>query len=110
VVLLGQVVRNLLDNACRHASSTVRVALREQDEIVELRVADDGSGIATADRGRVFERFVRLDEARARDEGGSGLGLAIVRKIVENAHGSIEVVDSDAGGAEFVVRFPRLSD
>lgn len=110
VVLLGQVVRNLLDNACRHAESTVSVALREHDDVVELRIADDGSGIAPDDRGRVFERFVRLDEARARDEGGSGLGLAIVRKIVESFRGSVEVDESAGGGALFVVRLPRLVD
>jgi signal transduction histidine kinase len=110
VVLLGQVVRNLLDNACRHASSTVTVALDEHDDVVELRIADDGSGIAPADRGRVFERFVRLDEARARDEGGSGLGLAIVRKIVETCHGSVSVDDADGGGARVTVRLPRVAD
>ncbi|MBW8751741.1 MAG: HAMP domain-containing protein [Propionibacteriales bacterium] len=109
-VLLGQVVRNLLDNACRHAASTVTVALRELDDVVELEVSDDGSGISVADRGRVFERFVRLDEARARDEGGSGLGLAIVRKIVETSHGSVDVGESATGGALFVVRLPRVAD
>ena len=110
VVLLAQVIRNLLDNACRHAASTVTVALGERDEVVELRIADDGAGIAPDDRGRVFERFVRLDEARARDEGGSGLGLAIVRKIVESFRGSVEVGESDGGGALFVVRLPRVAD
>jgi signal transduction histidine kinase len=110
VVLLGQAVRNLLDNAARHARSTVTVDLDEHDDVVELRIADDGSGIAADDRGRVFERFVRLDEARARDEGGSGLGLAIVRKIVDTANGSVEIGDSDAGGALFVVRLPRVLD
>jgi signal transduction histidine kinase len=110
VVLLGQVVRNLLDNAARHAQSTVTVGLDEHDGVVELRVGDDGTGIATDDRARVFERFVRLDEARARDEGGSGLGLAIVRKIVETCGGSVEVADSEAGGALFVVRLPRALD
>ena len=110
VVLLGQAVRNLLDNAARHAQSTVTVGLEEHDDVVELRVGDDGSGIPVDDRDRVFERFVRLDEARARDEGGSGLGLAIVRRIVETWDGSVEVADSEAGGALFVVRLPRVLD
>jgi signal transduction histidine kinase len=110
VVLLGQVVRNLLDNAARHAQSTVTVGLDEHDGVVELRVGDDGTGIATDDRARVYERFERLDEARARDECGSGLGLAIVRKIVETCGGSVEVADSEAGGALFVVRLPRALD
>jgi signal transduction histidine kinase len=110
VVLLGQVVRNLLENACRHAPSTVRVAVGEHDDVVELVVADDGPGIAPEDRGRVFDRFVRLDDARARDEGGSGLGLAIVRKIVQTCRGSVELTESAGGGAAFHVRRPRTAD
>jgi signal transduction histidine kinase len=105
-VLLGQVVRNLLDNAGRHAAAAVSVSLAEQDGAIVLVVEDDGSGIAVADRARVFDRFVRLDEARARDEGGSGLGLAIVRKIVDSHGGSVEVADAPSGGARFVVRLP----
>ena len=107
-VLLGQVVRNLLDNACRHARSAVTVALRDLGDTVELTIDDDGPGISEADRSRVFERFVRLDDARARDEGGSGLGLAIVRKIVDTAGGSVEVHGSPAGGARFIVRLPAV--
>lgn len=109
-VLLGQVVRNLLDNAGRHASSSVTVSLAEHDHEVVLEVADDGAGIPVADRGRVFERFVRLDESRARDDGGSGLGLAIVRKIVETSQGTVEIADSPSGGARFIVRLPRVVD
>jgi signal transduction histidine kinase len=108
-VLLAQVVRNLLDNACRHAAHVVTIGLREEGDLVVLEVADDGPGIAAADRARVFERFVRLDDARARDEGGSGLGLAIVRKIVDSSGGSVEVDDAPAGGARFVVRLPRVA-
>ena len=108
-VLLGQVVRNLLDNAGRHATSTVRVSLTERDAYVVLEVADDGEGIPVADRDRVFERFVRLDESRARDEGGSGLGLAIVRKIVETFRGSVEIDDAPSGGARFIVRLPVVA-
>lgn len=109
-VLLGQVVRNLLDNAGRHAASVITVSLAEHGDEVVLEVGDDGTGIPAADRSRVFERFVRLDESRARDDGGSGLGLAIVRKIVDTSHGTVEIEDSPAGGARFVVRLPRVSD
>jgi signal transduction histidine kinase len=112
-VLLGQVVRNLLENACRHAASTVVVSVTrtggDQDGQVELEVADDGRGIAVDDRARVFERFVRLDDARARDEGGSGLGLAIVRKIVDSSGGTVEIGESASGGARFIVRLPAVS-
>jgi len=109
-VLLGQVVRNLLDNACRHAASTVTLTLVEDGDEVRLEVADDGPGIPPEDRARVFERFVRLDDARASDEGGSGLGLAIVRKIVDSAGGSVEVSDAPSGGARFIVRLPRVAE
>ncbi|MBI0317671.1 sensor histidine kinase, partial [Streptomyces javensis] len=106
------VIRNLLDNARRHAGQRVRVALSERGGTVELTVSDDGSGIPAADRLRVFERFTRLDEARSREAGGSGLGLAIVGKVI-TAHGGTAHADQDPapddggiGGARLVVRLP----
>nr|WP_243861392.1 HAMP domain-containing sensor histidine kinase [Frigoribacterium endophyticum] len=104
--LLGQVVRNLVANAARHATSTVALALVERDGRAVLTVDDDGAGVPVADRGRVFERFVRLDEARDRDAGGSGLGLAIVAEIVRVHGGAVRVDDSPLGGARFVVDLP----
>lgn len=106
---LDAVVRNLLDNAARHANSTVRVSVTERARQVELVVEDDGVGIPAGERERVFDRFVRLDEARARDAGGSGLGLAIVAEIVGGHGGSVRVEDSSLGGARFVVRLPSGS-
>ena len=105
---LAQVVRNLVENAARHATSRVAVAVGETDHGVELVVEDDGPGIPVEDRARVFERFVRLDEARARDAGGSGLGLAIVQEIVHAHGGSVSVSTSADGGARFVVRLPGV--
>ena len=90
-------VRNLLDNAARHAHSLVAVSVEERPEAVEVTVEDDGPGVPEDQRTRVFERFVRLDEARARDAGGSGLGLAIVAEIVR-AHGGSVAVSSSARG------------
>ncbi|MBD8540351.1 HAMP domain-containing protein [Frigoribacterium sp. CFBP 8751] len=104
--LLGQVVHNLVANAARHADTRVAVALDERDGRAVLTVDDDGAGVAEADRERVFERFVRLDEARARDSGGSGLGLAIVREIVRVHGGSVSITTSPLGGARFVVDLP----
>lgn len=105
--LLRQILVNLGDNAMRHADSMVRVTVRQEpDGGAVLRVDDDGAGIAEEDRSRVFDRFVRLQESRTRDEGGSGLGLAIVAQIVRAHRGRIEIVDSDLGGAGFVVRLP----
>ncbi len=106
-VLVRQVVTNLLGNAVRHARSEVRVTLHEGDDEVVLTVEDDGHGVPEAERDRVFERFVRLDESRARDAGGSGLGLAIVRKVVEDLEGTVAVDGSTTlGGARFTVRLP----
>jgi len=114
-VALGQVVRNLVDNAARHAARTVRLAVRERGEDgrdpgVELVVEDDGPGIPEAERERVFDRFVRLDEARARDAGGSGLGLAIVREIVIAHGGTVTITSAPAGGARVVVRLPAPAE
>jgi signal transduction histidine kinase len=105
-VLLGQVVGNLLDNAVRHAASTVTISLHQSGGRATLVVEDDGSGIAAEDRSRVFERFVRLDEARARDHGGSGLGLAIVASIVHAHGGSVQITEGRSGGARFEVVIP----
>jgi signal transduction histidine kinase len=103
---LWRALRNLGDNAVRHASSQVVFALSEQNGAVVLDIDDDGPGIAAADRQRVFERFVRLDDARARDAGGSGLGLAIVAEVIVAHRGTITVVNSSLGGARFEVRLP----
>lgn len=104
--MLGQVVRNLADNAARHATSTVALSLAEVDGQLVLTVDDDGSGVADADRERIFARFVRLDEARARESGGSGLGLAIVRSLVAAHGGVVAVSGSPLGGARFTVTLP----
>jgi signal transduction histidine kinase len=104
--LLGQVIRNLTDNAATHAAGRVALGLSEGSEVV-VTIDDDGPGIPAVDRERVFERFVRLDDARARDSGGSGLGLAIVREIVASHGGSVRFTDSALGGARVEVRLPR---
>ena len=107
---LARLLRNLTDNASRHARSAVILSLTERDDEVILAVEDDGSGVARADRERIFDRFVRLEEARDRDSGGSGLGLSIAQEIAELHGGAVGVADSDGGGARFEVRFPTLSE
>ena len=74
-----------------------------------LTVDDDGTGIPEDERSRVFERFVRLDEGRARDAGGSGLGLAIVHSVATSAGGSVAIGDGPLGGARFTVELPAAS-
>jgi signal transduction histidine kinase len=106
---LTRVIRNLLDNASRHARTSVRVALAEDDGHVTLTVADDGPGIASTDADRIFERFVRVDEARHGGDGGSGLGLAIARELVERNGGTIGLDTTFSPGARFVVQLPNRS-
>lgn len=105
---LARILRNLADNAERHASQSVRITVTAlPNGRVSLTVHDDGPGIPTGQEKQVFERFVRLDDARANDTGGSGLGLAIVAELV-HAHNATVAVDADAVGARFVVLFPGL--
>ena len=104
--MLRRLLSNLGDNAVRHARQRVEVSLRERDGWAELRVDDDGPGIPLADRSRVFERFVRLDDARDRSGGGNGLGLAIVAQIVTAHGGTATVEEAPLGGARMSVRLP----
>ena len=105
---LGRVIRNLLENADRHAESRVTVELHRTDGTAVIVVADDGAGVPAADQERIFERFTRLDNSRSRATGGAGLGLAIAKEIVEAHRGRI-VVESDSRGARFVVRLPATA-
>ncbi|MHB8188709.1 MAG: sensor histidine kinase [Dermatophilaceae bacterium] len=103
---LSQVVRNLADNAVRHANHEIRFVLCREHDNALIIVEDDGDGIRASDRDRVFERFVRLDESRERGHGGSGLGLAIVEEVVRGHGGTVSIGDSSLGGARFEVRLP----
>lgn len=101
---LTHLLRNLGDNAVRHAASRVVVGVGAADGVATLTVEDDGAGVPPAERGRIFERFVRLDAARSRDAGGAGLGLAIVAEIARSHGGTVRVDDSPRlGGARFTV-------
>jgi len=104
---LGQVVGNLADNAARHAATTVSFSLRRDANFAVIQVADDGPGVPLDDRSRIFDRFTRLDEARARDSGGSGLGLAISREIAHAHGGSLTLLPQHAQtGATFELQIP----
>lgn len=99
---LRRLVANLLDNAARHARAAVVVTI----DGGRLVVDDDGPGIPEDDRERVFERFTRLDEARARDDGGAGLGLALVRSVAAAHRGRAWIETAPTGGARVVVELP----
>jgi signal transduction histidine kinase len=107
---VSRVIRNLVDNAVRHAKSRVDVHVGSQDGNVILTVSDDGPGIAPADRARVFERFVRLDSDRARSGGGTGLGLAIVAEVVAAHGGAVNIDDRCSGGTTIIVTLPQQSN
>jgi signal transduction histidine kinase len=102
---LRRLVRNLLENAVRHATSVVHLDLRAVDGVAVLDVADDGPGIAAEDRDRVFDRFFTVDGARRRGS-GSGLGLAIARSVAVRHAGTLELVDDDGPGARFRLTLP----
>ncbi len=107
--LIRQMLMNLLDNAVRHTPprGRVRLDLRAAPEAFELAVTDGGAGIPEAQRERIFERFVRLDESRGPSE-GAGLGLPIARAIAEAHGGTLAITRSDPSGSTFLVQLPRV--
>jgi len=113
--LLGRLLLNLLDNAIKHApdGSAVEVVMSHRDATYEIAVVDAGPGIPAEARERIFERFVRLDAARARSEqsstSGAGLGLAIARRIAEVHGGRLELMESRPGRTEFRVSLPAIA-
>lgn len=108
-IQLERMLRNVLGNACRHADAKVEVAVRAEHHdgvgTVRIDVRDDGPGIPAGDRERVFERFSRLEDARARSSGGAGLGLAIAREIADRHGGTLHFADAPRG-AHAVSRLP----
>jgi signal transduction histidine kinase len=103
---ISRAVRNLLDNAERHARTRIEIVVAPRDRGVTITVGDDGPGIPAPDRTRVFDRFVRLDPDRSRNAGGTGLGLSIVAEIVAAHHGSVQISDRPGGGTLVSVYLP----
>jgi two-component system sensor histidine kinase SenX3 len=110
---LVSAVHNLLDNAVKYSEddSVVEVRVRSVADTgdvawAEVSVEDHGIGIPTRDLERIFERFYRVDRARARDTGGTGLGLAIVRHVATNHRGEVRVVSHEGQGSTFTLRLP----
>ena len=103
-------VSNLLENAVRHSPADGRVWLSAHAAtagVTTIEVADEGPGIPLAEAERVFERFHRVDAARAARDGGTGLGLAIARWIVDAHGGTIAVREREPHGCRVVVELPR---
>jgi two-component system sensor histidine kinase VicK len=112
---LGQLVSNLVSNAIQHNHPGVgKVHVRLERKPVRgdfravLTVSDNGPGIAEEDRPRIFQRFFRVDKARARASGGNGLGLAICKAIADAHSARIDFTSSLGKGTEFHVVFPPL--
>ncbi len=109
---LSLMLRNLLDNAVRYTDPGGEVALHVDTaaDQVSIAVRDTGRGIPMRDQARVFERFYRVDQGRARSEGGTGLGLAIVKHVVELHGGSVAVQSQLGEGSTFTVHLRRAPD
>lgn len=103
---VDRVLDNLLSNACRHATGTIRIAVLPGPAAVRVLVDDDGPGVPAEHRERVFDRFHRVDTERDRASGGTGLGLALVAETVRRYGGSVRVGDAPGGGARLDVRWP----
>ncbi|MBT5865334.1 MAG: GHKL domain-containing protein [Ilumatobacter sp.] len=105
---LSSAIGNLVENAVKYSDdgALVQVRIRRNERWVEVMVADQGVGIPAADIDRVFERFYRVDKARARETGGTGLGLAIVRHVANNHGGVVSVQSQEGEGSTFAFRLP----
>jgi heavy metal sensor kinase len=114
--LLGRLLLNLLDNAIKHSpdGGAVEVGMSRRNGHYEIGVVDQGQGIPVEAREKIFERFVRLDAARARSEqsstSGAGLGLAIARRIAEVHGGRLDLMESRPGRTEFRVTLPARAE
>ncbi|GAA3823823.1 sensor histidine kinase [Cellulomonas soli] len=107
-VRLGQALRNLVDNACRHTGGAIAILMQLDGDRVHVHVDNDGPPVPAEDRTRVFDRFVRLDEARVRDAGGSGLGLSIVEAIARAHAGTATTGQGPDGRCRFTMTLPLV--
>jgi two-component system sensor histidine kinase SenX3 len=105
-------IRNLIVNAVNYSSNQTKVAItaEEVDDLIEIRVTDQGIGIPETDQLRVFERFYRIDPARSRATGGTGLGLSIVKHIATGHGGDVNLHSIEGKGSTFTLRLPTPSD
>jgi signal transduction histidine kinase len=104
---IKQLLVILLDNALTYSSKPIRIEITEQQRDVTISVIDHGVGIPAEDLPHIFDRFYRVDKARARETGGTGLGLSIAKRIVDAHGGEIDVLSIDGEGTTFIVTLPK---
>ena len=109
--LFQEIIQNLLDNAIKYTpeGGKIAVSCEEKDSIIEIEVQDNGIGIAPEHLPYIFDRFYRVDKARARQSGGNGIGLSLVKFLVKLFEGKISVESEVGKGTRFIVRFPEIS-
>jgi two-component system sensor histidine kinase SenX3 len=102
-------IENLIENAINYSADNTRVGvgIRENQDIIEVTVTDQGIGISAENLDRIFERFYRVDEARSRETGGTGLGLSIVKHVAQNHGGEVTVWSKENSGSTFTLRLPK---
>lgn len=105
---IWEAIYNIIDNAIKYSpeGGFVKVSLELENEQIIIKVADNGPGILDAEKDKIFQRFYRLDDSRARDTGGTGLGLAIAKEAVILHSGSISVESTEGMGSTFIIRLP----
>lgn len=110
--LVGRAVDNLIENALRYApdGTPIQVSLWSDGSSVGIDVRDRGSGISPEERERIFDRFARVDQSRARDGGGTGLGLAIVASAMHAMGGSVQLISAEPGNTVFRLTFSRAAE
>ncbi|WEV71603.1 cell wall metabolism sensor histidine kinase WalK [Lactobacillus sp. ESL0785] len=105
---MAQVIDNIMNNAIKYSpdGGVIKVRLQQEQSRIILSIADQGLGIPREDLGKIFDRFYRVDKARARAQGGTGLGLAIAKEIVDAHHGQIWADSSESKGSIFYIALP----
>ena len=103
---LKQIALNLIDNAVKYADGPITLQTRQQGDQAILKVCDRGPGIPLAQQARIFERFYRVDDDRARSKGGTGLGLALVKTLAAGMGGSVSVSARPGEGSTFTLNLP----